>query len=284
MKTQWTIATFNLWGFNNPLVDVPGETEPVVGVTKHRIKGVDALLRGEDADIIGLQETSTWEAVINEHLMDRYAFAGEPCYYVGGADCNIIYKRERFELLDTGFFYLHPEGQEARGWDAKHIRRAVWAVLKEKATGIITLFATTHLEHDGPHARLMGAKMLAQRLEEIAADVEKRLGVTGFPIFLVGDMNDETYTPVYQALTEKLLDARKRSLGPTVSDYIDSFSGFYYAPTPLDLKGTGHFIDHVLFRGDVRIDEVRMIYTATNLCPYGKYVSDHNAVICRVSL
>lgn len=244
MKTQWTIVTFNLWGFNNPVVDVPGKTEPVTGLTKVRIRGIDALLRGENADIIGFQETSTWEVVINEYLMDRYAFAGEPSFYVGGADCNIMYKRDRFDLKDTGFFYLHPEEKEERGWEAKHIRRAVWALLQEKDTGIMALFATTHLEHDGAYACLMGA----------------------------------------QALTERFLDAHKESLGPTVSDRIDSFSGFYYAPTPLDLKGTGHFIDHVLFRSDVRIDDVRMIYTATNLCPYGKYVSDHNAVVCRVSL
>lgn len=284
MKTQWTIVTFNLWGFNNPVVDVPGETEPVTGLTKVRIRGVDALLRGENADIIGFQETSTWGAVIDEYLMDRYAFAGEPSFYVGGADCNIMYKRDRFDLKDTGFFYLHPEEKEERGWDAKHIRRAVWALLQEKDTGIMALFATTHLEHDGAYARLMGAKLLARRMEEIAEEVKTRYHTENLPVFLAGDMNDETYSPVYQALTERLLDARKESLGPTVSDRIDSFSGFYYAPTPLDLKGTGHFIDHVLFRGDVRIDDVRMIYTATNLCPYGKYVSDHNAVVCRVSL
>jgi len=282
MKNQWTIATFNLWGFNPERLDIPGETRYISGLTSDRIVGLEALLQGEDVDVIGLQETSTWSKVILERLMDRYAFAPTPSYFVGGADCDIIYRRDRFTLLDCGFFYLHPEGLEEPGWDAKFVRRSAWALLKKNDTGVVALFATTHLEHDGPHARVEGAKLIGPKLSAIARQAEERYALEECPILLVGDMNDKVGSAVYEALTACFLDARRESLGPTVSDRVSSFSGIYHADSPADIRGDGLYIDHILFRGNVQIQSVHMILTATNLCPYGHYLSDHNAIVSRV--
>lgn len=282
MKTQWTIATFNLWGFNPERLEIPGETRYISGLTSDRVVGLDALLQGEDVDVIGLQETSTWRTVIQERLMDRYAFAPAPSYFVGGADCDIIYRRDRFTQLDCGFFYLHPEGLEERGWDAKFIRRCAWALLQKKETGAVALFATTHLEHDGPHARAEGSKLLGPKLHGIAKQAEKRYGLEECPILLVGDMNDKVGSEVYQALTSCFLDARKESLGPTVSDRFSSFSGIYHADSEADIRADGLYIDHIFLRGNAKVLSVKRILTATNLCPYGSYISDHNAIIARV--
>lgn len=282
MKKTWTIATFNLWGFNPEQLEIPGETRYISGLTSDRVVGLETLLLGEDVDVIGLQETSTWRGVILERLMDRYAFAGDPSYFVGGADCDIIYRRDRFELLDCGFFYLHPEGLEDRGWDAKFIRRSAWALLKAKDGGAVALFATTHLEHDGPRARVEGAKLIGPKLCAIAEQEMQRFGLAECPILLVGDMNDKVGSAVYDALTGCFLDARRESLGPTVSDRVSSFSGIYHVDSPADVRAEGLYIDHILFRGNVKILSVHMIHTATNLCPYGHYLSDHNAIVARV--
>ena len=282
MNKQWTIATFNLWGFNPERLDIPGETRYISGLTSDRVVGLDALLEGEDVDVIGLQETSTWRTVIQERLMDRFAFAPAPSYFVGGADCDIIYRRDRFTMLDCGFFYLHPEGLEERGWDAKFIRRSAWTLLKKNETGDVVLFATTHLEHDGPHARAEGAKLLGPKLYAIAQEAQERFGLEECPILLVGDMNDKVGSAVYEALSASFLDARRESIGPTLSDRISTFSGIYHADSPADICAEGLYIDHIFFRGNMKILSVNMIPTATNLCPYGHYLSDHNAIVARV--
>ena len=62
MKKTWTIATFNLWGFNPEQLEIPGETRYISGLTSDRVVGLEKLLLGEDADVIGLQETSTWRS------------------------------------------------------------------------------------------------------------------------------------------------------------------------------------------------------------------------------
>ena len=64
----------------------------------------------------------------------------------GGEHLMIMYRRSKYILLDSGFFWISPTPEcPSRGWDAMCRRVTVWVQLKDRKTGklwsnFITLF------------------------------------------------------------------------------------------------------------------------------------------------
>ncbi len=90
-------------------------------------------------DVVGLQEVSElWGEAILRTVCDRYEFV-----YMNTPDgrfpnlSTIIYKPERFMLLDKGLQYYAYNGPNK-------IRLVTWAILKERASGKEFAFFNTH--------------------------------------------------------------------------------------------------------------------------------------------
>ena len=100
----------------------------------------------------------------------------------------VFFRSDRFELLDSGVFWLseEPETPGSKGWDGACERLATWTVLRDKS-GRELLFINTHLDHVGEQARREGVALLLRRIETLR---------DGRPVILTGDFNAEPSSPV----------------------------------------------------------------------------------------
>jgi len=277
------IMTMNLFGYDVDSFPVGDDGRKTSGRTRDRIHKLVKLMEAEKIDIVGFQEMCyQWYDNICLHMPKKYMYAGEPCVLIG-ADCNIMYNSEKFTLLEWGNFFLSPGEEEVRGWDAGHRRRACWGVFKEKSTGIIFIYATTHLDHIGKVARVEGAKMICARIEAKRAEFAKRFGLEDVPAFLVGDYNENRGVGAYNEVSKTMTDAYMACKGESYDISHSSSPGMKYIETHDDIVKNGHYIDHIFFNGKVEINRMKLVHTSTNLCEYGAYISDHNAVVANVT-
>ena len=91
-----------------------------------------------DFDIIGAQEVNDdMKAALMQDLSDTYSVFGEGRKATRkGEGTPIFYKTERFELMESGNFWLSetPEVPGSKSWDASVERIATWGKFLDKQT------------------------------------------------------------------------------------------------------------------------------------------------------
>ena len=145
------------------------------------------------------------ETGVQEALADQLQYLDENCAEyarvgVGrddgdkaGETMAIYYRRDRFELADSGTLWLSETPETpSRGWDGACTRIATWAKLEDKSTGKIFLAVNTHMDHVGVEARRKGALLIIERIQDI---------VGNRPAVLTGDFNVDDTSEAYQTLT-----------------------------------------------------------------------------------
>lgn len=174
-------------------------------------------------DLIGFQEVLHQQLQHLKADLPGYEFVG-----VGRDDGKtrgeyspIAFRRERYELEKWGTLWLSPTPDVvgSKGWDAALPRICTWAILKDKPLGTRLLCANTHFDHRGQTAQLESARLLAQRLPQLAADAG------GLPILLTGDFNVTEDSPALQNLTSQLNDTY-RAIHPKRSNEEATFHDF----------------------------------------------------------
>ena len=152
-----------------------------------------------------------------------------------GEMCAIFYRKDRFEKLDAGHFWLSetPEVPGSKSWDSSLPRMASWVKLKDKKTADAKpiVFINTHFDHRGPEARFQAAKMIRNKVGQFAdADV-----------IVTGDFNAGEGSKPYEALfgdDSPVVDTY-RTFVPEAKEGEGTFSGF-------DVKNTnGNRIDWI---------------------------------------
>ncbi len=156
-----------------------------------RRKAVTDIVRDYDFDVIGMEEVTgsvrdytTGRTQLEDlrYLLPGYsdwAVERNGRYY----EYNVIfYKTERYELLDSGRFYLNPHPDTpGPGWGEKTLPRALgWVHLREKRTGKDFIFAAVHTNYGATDSGIQACKLIGERLDSIAGDR---------PVVLVGDFN-----------------------------------------------------------------------------------------------
>lgn len=189
-----------------------------------------------DFDVIGLQENSTDMLPDLEKLLgDAYANhswgAGSASDNRSGTHTTVVYKADKFTLLDKGQFFL-AEDPTAPGlpFDTAVRRITVWVKLQNKETGEIFFYFSTHLDHKGEFARAETARLNVRKMQEIAGD---------YPAFIVGDFNayyDEK--AMYNTFNAYFNDSRKTTQSAPVGP------GATFGPWDPTLSG-GEPIDYV---------------------------------------
>ncbi|MFK7903907.1 MAG: endonuclease/exonuclease/phosphatase family protein, partial [Chitinophagales bacterium] len=115
-----------------------------------RKQWVVQLLKKYDTDIVGLQEALHHQMEYIEGKLPQYDWVG-----VGRDDgkmvgeyVSILYKKEKFELLDHNHFWLSktPEQAGSKSWRALP-RMVTWAKLKDKKNGEVFFVFNTHFDH-----------------------------------------------------------------------------------------------------------------------------------------
>lgn len=191
-KSPIRVSSYNL------RMDTPKDS---LNAWPHRKENVKALIQYHDFDIIGTQEGFKHQL---DGLLEMPGFA----YVGGGRDDGknagehsaIVYKKDRFKLLDSGNFWLSETPEKVGlGWDAKCCNRICsWAKFADKNTKKEFYVFNVHFDHQGVVARQESGKLMVKKIKEIAKDT---------PVICTGDFNSTPQTEQIKAMSSLLNDA-----------------------------------------------------------------------------
>ena len=114
------------------------------------------MIRDTKPDVIGMQEPRDAQYADLERLLPEYdRFRLLPNNQITrkqAASGMILWLKERFQCLDSGYFWLGPTPNEpCLPWDATdkyHYRMAIWVKLLDNISGKEVYFFSTHLPYD----------------------------------------------------------------------------------------------------------------------------------------
>ena len=228
-------------------------------------------IRFYNVDILGTQEVLHNQLEDLKQRLPEYDVIG-----VGREDGKekgeysaLWYKKDRFTLIDSGYFWLSetPEVAGSKGWDGACERIASWAKLKDKITGKEVFALNTHLDHVGVVARREGISLMLDKVNQLS---------DGLSVIVTGDFNSEPESDVIKHVTdptnpEHLTDVREVS--PIVYGPLWSFHDFGKIPyehRPL--------IDYVFVRNGFKVVRYGVLAETEN----ESFLSDHAPVLVTV--
>ncbi len=250
----------------NVRYDNPWDKENVWANRCDKVAGAIAYY---DADIVGTQEVLDNQLEDLKMRLPLYAVTG-----VGREDgkkqgeyAALWYKRDRFEPLATGNFWLSatPDTEGSMGWDGACVRIASWALLRERVSGRELLALNTHLDHVGEVARREGVKLILERVDSLAA---------GRAVVVTGDFNAGPDSEPLRILTDKNNDKHlvdSRQVAPLVYGPDWTFHDYFRLPEKQRAR-----IDYVLTRGPVSVKSYGVMAEGADA---GVCLSDHCPVV-----
>lgn len=249
-----TVMSFNI-RYDNPKDGVQN--------WHNRKENVVRMLHFYEVDIIGMQEVLNTQLQYLKENLEQYNSIG-----VGREDgktkgelAPILYKKERFEEIESGTFWLSETPKKvSKGWDAALERIATWAIFLDKNNNTEFVFINTHFDHRGHEARIESSRLIKKKAHELAGTR---------PIILTGDFN---LTPESEGI--KLLLKPEKSNSFLNSSEIAKYT---YGPNwttcgfdgrPFDKRKV---IDYVFVKGIKRVNRYAVFAEMLNEI----YLSDH---------
>lgn len=238
----------------------------------NRKQGVVKLMKSKSPDIIGMQEALHNQVRDLETLLPDYSWCG-----VGRDDGRkkgeyspLFFKKEKFALLESNTFWLSekPDVAGSKSWDAAITRIVTWAKLKEIASGKIIFVFNTHFDHKGETARHESAKLLREKIVQIAGNA---------PVVVTGDFNCRPGTAPYAEITRSkgepyLLDTYEKA----ASRGEENFTGYGFDGKN---ENPGR-IDYIFTSSDFEVSRCEILTTK-----YTEYFpSDHLPVYAELNI
>jgi endonuclease/exonuclease/phosphatase family metal-dependent hydrolase len=252
------VGTFNL-RFDNP--------KDTGNLWVNRAPVAAALIRFHEFDIVGTQEgLSNQLEDLSKALPEYQRYGhGRDDGKDGGEHSAIFFKKDRFEVLKKGDFWLsETPDKPGLGWDATCCNRICsWVYLIDKQSKKKFYFFNAHFDHQGKIAREESAKLILKKIKEIAGN-EKAL--------FTGDLNGDHNSTWYKRLaaSDYLVDTYTLAVKPYI--FNASFNSFGKA---LDKDG---IIDHVFTTGKVNVKRWGILTDTYR----GKFPSDHFPVLTEI--
>lgn len=219
-------------------------------------------------DLLGIQEGLDFQVAYLEERLPDYAVHGRGREADGsGEQSALFYRRDRFELLDAGHFWLSetPDVPGSRSWDSACVRLCSWVKLRDRRAGGATLlYLNTHWDHLSEEARLESARLMRTRLEALDPSL---------PVIVTGDFNTTEDRPPYDLLVlqsgarGRLLFDSFRELHPEPGADEGTFNDFGRASTEERIDWILHSAHFVPLRAEI-----------DRLSENGHYPSDHYPV------
>jgi endonuclease/exonuclease/phosphatase family metal-dependent hydrolase len=215
---------------------------------KNRLDRVVGAIRFAKPDIMGVQEALHGQAADLRASLPDYDFFG-----VGRDDGDrkgeysaILYKRDRFERLDGGTFWLsdYPEKPGSITWGNDCVRIATWARFRDLKTGRCFYHFNTHWDHRSDNAREHSALLIASRIDQ-RAHMED-------PVVLTGDFNANESTDAVRYLSGKAVTLVGEKRAPWPNALLDTYAKLH--PTEPNRR-TLHFWNGN-WDGNVKIDHI----------------------------
>lgn len=212
----------------------------------HRKHMVAEIVRHEAPALVGMQEVLLHQKADLQAALPGYTFIGgaRDDGLEKGEFSPLAFRSDRFELLESGTFWLSPTpSQPGKAWDAAFPRIATWAVVRDR-TGRRLAVLNTHFDHVGTEARANSAAIVAAWARRHADE--------GGAVIVLGDFNAATASPPMALLGDAarsgLRLARAASAAPPYGPP-GTFNAF-----KIDADAAEP-IDHVLVSG--RLDVLR---------------------------
>jgi len=228
------------------------------------------VIRHHDPDLLGLQEALGFQLDELAEAFGEYdrIGVGRVDGVSAGEHAAILFRRERFLLIDEGTFWFSdtPEDPGSMSWGNTITRIATWARLMDRRTETTFLLYNVHLDHRSQPSRERSTQLLMQRMTAMARP--------GEPVILTGDFNAGEDTQAIATIREeppRLLDTF-RVVHPD-ADRVGTFNGF-------EGRTEGAKIDYVFVTRDVIVVEAAVVRDEDG----GRYPSDHFPVSARVNI
>ena len=225
------------------------------------------MIEKHGADSVGVQEADKWWTDSLEAALPQYARVGD--YRDDGISlgesCSIFYLKDKYDLVDSGTFWLsETPDTPSKGWDGGCSRVVTYAILKDKASGFVYAHFNTHLDNVGEVAKSESVPLLASRIAEIAPDI---------PVVLTGDFNSREGSEIYQ----KLLSCGLKDTKHLAEKYDDCATYHDYNPFVFNTKP----IDYIFVNG--YCSSVKSSIVDSDMIDL-VYPSDHFPIIVELTL
>ncbi len=223
------------------------------------------MINTEKPDVIGFQEPHMPQIEYLVSQLPQYGYVeidrDGGLLEDNGEHIMTMWNKEKYDLLDSGHFWLSETPDEvSQGWDGACRRVAQWIRLSEKETGKEFYHVNTHLDHRGAEARKEGAKLIVEKMKEMAGN--------NAVVFLGGDMNVATGSPEEVSLEpyKEWMESVRETAPET--DSRGTFNGFGLVENPM-------IIDYIYYRN---AEPLR--YETLDGAGYGtRYISDHYPIL-----
>lgn len=255
--TGMRIASYNL------RMDTPRDS---LNAWPHRKENVKALIRYHDFDIVGTQEG------FRHQLQDLLELPGYAYFGAGrddgkqaGEHSAILYKKDRFSVIDSGNFWLSETPEKpGLGWDATCCNRICsWAKFSDRDNGGKAFYVfNVHFDHQGVVARRESGKLMVAKIREIAGDA---------PVICTGDFNSTPDTEQIKGMGGILRDAYEATEQPPYGP-VGTSNGFRFT-APMK-----HRIDYVFVSKHFSVGKYAVLTDAKDQ----RYPSDHLPVVVDV--
>lgn len=217
-------------------------------------------------DIVCMQEPTSYQLRFLLKTLTNYGCAGCSTKNVAGEEyVPIFYNKRDFECLNSGTFWLSesPDSAYTKGWDGNNIRRATWAIIKNKRNGNTFCVINTHLDHKGEEARIQGMRLIKKRFKQIANDM---------PILISGDMNCSAISqPYYIALNDSFLMYDAYHVANNRKGVTYSYHGFGKKSV-----SKREMCDFIFVTKDIKVAEINIVKEQEI---NGIYMTDHCPIV-----
>lgn len=226
-----------------------------------------------EVHLLGVQEA------LHDQMMDLQQRLTSYQSFGGGRDDGktkgeysaIFYDTARLQWLNGNMFWLSqtPEIPGSKGWDAAITRIMTWCKFRDKKTGKIFFAFNTHFDHIGKEARAASAKLVLQKVKQIAGAEQA---------IITGDFNATASDEPIKIITDisnpdHLLDTKQLSQTPHFGPD-GTFTGFAN-------KETGYEpIDHIFLNKKMTV----LKHAALSETWQGRFSSDHFPVMAVIVL
>ena len=163
---------------------------------ERRLPVIASLIRYHDFDIFGAQEVfhSQLEDLLGALPGSGYTGVGRDDGAEAGEYSVVFYKRDRFELLDSGHFWLAEDSTRPnKGWDAKYVRICCWGRFLDRETQERFWFFSLHTDHKGERAQVESCRLVLDKI---------RMMCRGERAVLTGDFNVGETSESYAVLRD----------------------------------------------------------------------------------
>jgi len=235
-----------------------------VNAWPNRKDNVKALVKFHDADILCVQEAlpEQFDALLEGSNFDVVGVGREDGKRKGEFSA-VYFDKDRFTKKDGGTFWLSQTPDvPSKGWDAALNRVCSWVRLLDKLNKKEFLVFNTHYDHIGVQARIESAKLLKQKIQQIAPTL---------PVVFTGDLNVTPETEAISTIKSFLTDAKAISIEPAYGPS-GTFNAFDFNS---DLKDR---IDYIFVNKGFKVQKFAVLSDSKEK----RYPSDHLPVFARL--